>query len=508
MHADKYGVKENEHIPGDVLFRYLTDYAHHFDIFVRTHFSTKVTTVEKVEDGWKLVTTTTDLNGAASERVYQTRKLIMCNGLASNPNPITIPGVETFGKPVFNHGALKDKAEALARDPNIKHVTVIGASKIGYDATYLFADHGKKVDWIVRKSGGGAVWMSQPWVKLGPWNVMLEHVACMRFFTWFSPCVWGDFDGFGWIRRFVNKTRLGRWLMDGLWEGVRMDVINEAGYRKEETLKHLEPSESLFWTARVGIHNYPSDIHDFLRSGRVTLRHKDVTSLSSGGTVHFDDGTSTQTDVAIQITGWQLIPTIQWKPDGVDASIGVPSQSYTRGELDFWEDLDKKADRVILNDFPRLANPPERKLPFTQPVTPFRLYRGIAPPGLTAHGDRSLAFVKMVHCTSNMIIAETQALWLFAYLNDKLNIDERNVYWNTALSSRFGGWRYPWGFSKWWPEFVYDAIPYADMLLTDLGLRKYRKSSWWRERFEGYTVHDYKGIVGEWKVKQKEGKRR
>ena len=47
-------------------------------------------------------------------------------------------------------------------------------------------------------------------------------------------------------------------------------------------------------------------------------------------------------------------------------------------------------------------------------------------------------------------------------------------------------------------KFVYDAVPYADMLLTDLGLRKWRKESWKKELFEGYTVHDYKGISDEW----------
>ena len=36
------------------------------------------------------------------------------------------------------------------------------------------------------------------------------------------------------------------------------------------------------------------------------------------------------------------------------------------------------------------------------------------------------------------------------------------------------------------------------MLLTDLGLRKWRKGSWRKEVFEGYTIHDYKGINQEW----------
>ena len=51
-------------------------------------------------------------------------------------------------------------------------------------------------------------------------------------------------------------------------------------------------------------------------------------------------------------------------------------------------------------------------------------------------------------------------------------------------------------------KFVYDAVPYADMLLTDLGLKKWRKVSWKKEIFEGYTVHDYKGINDDWRELQ------
>ncbi len=271
-------------------------------------------------------------------------------------------------------------------------------------------------------------------------------------------------------------------------------------------MKHLEPRESLFWNPRVGIHNYESDIHDYLRSGQVTLHRKDIDRIGKGGSVKFSDGTQTETDALVAITGWQLGPKIKYKPEGIDADIGVPSSSYTMEQDAFWTVMGQKADREILSRFPYLRNQPEAKLPFKQTVTPFRLYRGIAPPKFTAEGDYSLAFMKMVHCTANLIIAETQALWSFAYLNSQLSIDRSDVYWNTALSSRFGKHRYPWGFSSWWPEFVYDAVPYGDMLLTDLGLRKWRKPSWRKELFEGYTIHDYKGINQEW-VKQQEQKK-
>lgn len=202
---------------------------------------------------------------------------------------------------------------------------------------------------------------------------------------------------------------------------------------------------SLFWNPRVGIHNYPTDIHDYLRSGQVTIHRKDLSNLDKGGRVDFADGTHLEIDALIAVTGWNLDKGITYKPDHIDADIGVPTSSLLPKQEMLWADLDARADQYILNKFPYLRNPPEAKLPFTQNVTAFRLYRGIAPPELTVQGDRSLAFMKMVHCTSNLVIAETQALWSFAYLNHKLPIDGRDVYWSTALTSRFGKHRYPWG---------------------------------------------------------------
>ena len=195
----RYNVPEGRHIPGRVMYEYLKDYAMHFDIYRHIRFHEDVKEIEKLDDGWKISTVKTEVDGPSTDLEYECKKLVMCNGLASTPRPISILGQEDFDRPIFNHGGLKDKAPAVAKDPAVQTVTVIGASKIGYDAVYLFASHGKKVEWIVREFGGGAVWMSPPWIPLGPWTVMLEHVVTTRFFTWFSPYIWGHFDGFGWI---------------------------------------------------------------------------------------------------------------------------------------------------------------------------------------------------------------------------------------------------------------------------------------------------------------------
>lgn len=52
------------------------------------------------------------------------------------------------------------------------------------------------------------------------------------------------------------------------------------------------------------------------------------------------------------------------------------------------------------------------------------------------------------------------------------------------------------------PDFVFDSLPYFDMLLTDLGLKCHRKQGAVAEIFSPYGPADYKGLVGEWMAKK------
>ncbi|RMD43891.1 hypothetical protein DV735_g1264, partial [Chaetothyriales sp. CBS 134920] len=456
--GDEYGVEDGTHIPGVVLHKYFSDFAAHFDLVRRIHLNTKVLSVLKSESGWEISSIVSDSAGVLEVK-YHSNKLIVCTGLFSTANPVSIPGIDVFGKPVLNQGQMSVEGYAVAGDATVERVTVVSSSKAGYDAVELMASHGKSVDWVILK---------------------FDSVANMRFFAWFSPCVWGHFDGFQWIRNFLHRTLLGYWLVYGLWEALRC----------------------LFWSARVGILNYPGNFHDYVTSGQVRIVRKDISHLSEGGQVHLSDGVVLKSDALIASTGWNLAQSIRYYPAGLEASLGVPTADLTAEEESFWNYLDQEADDQILSRFPMLRKGPRRPIPYTQKVSAFRLYRGIAPPGLTARGDRSIAFVDMIHSTGTTIIAETQSLWAYAYLNNKLDIDEKKVYWQTALMSRYGKHRYPCGFSVWFPEFVFDTVPYADMLMGDLGLRKWRKKTWLQEIFGRYSSRDYKDVNQEWKQKQ------
>lgn len=190
----------------------------------------------------------------------------------------------------------------------------------------------------------------------------------------------------------------------------------------------------------------------------------------------------------------------------------------------------KKADAEILDRFPRLRDQPVPN-PNYKPLAedaeacvphPYRLARFMVPPSMFE--KRSIAFLGIPMTINTALVAQTQALWAVAYLGGDLTLSplESNssspikyekiddtkdsveaIDWETALHTEFGKFRYPGGFGKRNPDFVFDALPYIDMLLGDLGLRVHRKSSLLSECFEPYGPADYRGLIDEWKAKHR-----
>jgi cation diffusion facilitator CzcD-associated flavoprotein CzcO len=145
MVSDVFGVKAGEHIPGEVMNRYLTDYAERFDIFDKIRRWTTVSAAEHQDGpdgGWVLTVQN-------FERTYNifAAKLVVATGLTSEPFLPHIAGQETFGAPRFHGKDFIQWAETL---DSAKRVTVFGGTKLAWDAVYAYASRGVKVDWVIR----------------------------------------------------------------------------------------------------------------------------------------------------------------------------------------------------------------------------------------------------------------------------------------------------------------------------------------------------------------------
>ncbi|MCJ1284605.1 hypothetical protein MMC26_003939 [Xylographa opegraphella] len=549
MRGEEYGVKVGQHIPGTIIHEYMERFVDWAGLREYLRLRTKVLGAEETEGGkgWVIKCGETGQDGGQKNYEIRCEKLVVGTGLTCVPMPIRFAGQENFNVPIVNFASLAKVAKTLVADENVKHVTIYGGSKAAHDCVYMFASAGKQVTWVIRRSGHGPSWMAPAYVYLGPFRCWLEKLTTTRFFTWLSPCVWGDADGFGWIRGCLHGTKLGRKVVDGFWGTLCEETLKQTGLTDgNEELKKLVPSESAFWYAGgLGILSYEEDVYGFVRSGAVKVARKDVAGLESGGMVRFADGEVVKTDALVCSSGWRFDSGVPLGPEEKLAGWGVPSTKYSRGQKEDWHALNERADMEILERFPRLATAPirDQNSLLENPVdvgirkdrkqkeeyAPWRLWRSIAPPSQVVSGERNLVFLGMLFNITTVVRAEITSLWAYAYLHDqlkqpvaslstkdeaRLQIDfpgledgtkaqqeaTDKLMYDTALFNRFGKWRCAMGYGARAPDFVFDSVPFFDLLLGDLGLRSWRKGwGWMGEVFGGcYGQSDYRGLVDEW----------
>ncbi|KAI5801658.1 hypothetical protein DFH27DRAFT_611005 [Peziza echinospora] len=530
-----FGVKPGEHIPGTVVHQYLKKFAQTFGIFEKCRFSEEVRSAEKVapsseeatDGGWILKIAKLD----AGEGTYKlkTRKLVVATGLTSQAYIPKFPNQEGFTSPIIHCGDLLGKAEDLF--DKATNVAVFGGTKSAWDAAYSFATRGIHVDWIIRESGHGPCWMAPPYVT--PLKKWLEKLVSTRFLTWFSPCVWGDADGYSGMRNFLHGNAVGRAITNGFWGVLGNDVITLNAYDKHPETAKLKPWVPAFWVAAgLSILNYPTNFFDLVKEGKITIHIADIAKLEdqkiylSATKAPIAPGSapvpeSIKADALLCSTGWTFVPSIKFFAEGgkqeIDASsIGLPYHSTALPTESESQQI-KIVDDEILSRFPVLKSQPSLNPALTSlrdtdspdtPNRPFNLYRLIVPPAFI--NDHSIVFNGMV---------QTISLWLTAYLDGRIKLPTSPssdttttttttttsldaIKKETLLHNRFGKWRYPGGYGASYPDFVFDAIPYVDLLLGDLGVKINRKGGALRECFEPYGTADYVGIVEEWKELQ------
>lgn len=506
MDPERLRVKEGDHIPGEVIHDYLDDYARRFNIARKIRLRTKVRTVEKDRDrGWVLGLATDVDNSSPQHSNVFAKKLIVATGLTSEPRRVEFSGMDQFDGPIIHSKDFKTNQHILEKS---KAVTVLGGHKSAWDMAYASAASGCTVDWVIRGSGQGPTWIISPWAT--PLRISLGKLLFTRLVTFFSPSLMGA-DGFGWFRQLLHGTVLGRFFVSIFWKLLEMDAMRISGYNNHPETRKLKPWYSIFWLGcSLGVHNFPTDIFEMIKKGRIRIHIADIERLSAKE-VHLSDGEVLFSDAIICATGWKPGPSMEFIPADLTRRLGLPHQS------DQENDLALAADRNILNQFPSLRNQPvlhpehkasgEDQAKQKKINEPFRLYRYIAPPDAELMKLHNIGFVGMGFTVGSNISAQMQSLWLTAYLGGDMKIDQSTdqVLWETTLHSQFQKWRHPTSYGNLTADIVYECLPYYDLLLDDLGLKVYRKRNRVAEWITPYGPADYQKIVEEWKEKKARG---
>ncbi|KAL9086314.1 MAG: hypothetical protein Q9159_004214 [Coniocarpon cinnabarinum] len=545
-------IPSDKHIPGKAVNQYLTAYAKHFQLNQHIRYGQRVQSAEyKGKDGWLLTVASATPPGGTILRRVLAQKLIVGAGLCSRPKLPSFEhlGGSKFSAPIFHGRDMGNYAQSFKRG---NAVMVYGGTKMAWDAAYAYASEGVKVHWLMRKSGHGPCWMAPG--KVTPLKLCKENLVMTRLLTWFSPCIWGGRPSWleQWTRDALQRTWLGRKMVKGLFGAIQGDIGSHNNYdRCAETAKLRPWTDWMSVAGGQGVLSFERDIFGMVESGQIQIHIDEITELRNHD-VHLQEAGPIHVDAMVCCTGWDHTPSIKFLPEGVEKHLGLP---YFDPNFSIPDKATSAADEAITTALPILKHSPAAPVPRSNacagsdtdrsPNQPYRLYRFMAPQAPYIH-DRNIAFLGMQINFGVPLTVQIQALWIAAYFNHQLPSLEPNspsalptatatlppdsekplldsidtstldarIRYETLLHTEFCKLRFPWGFGARFPDFVFELVPYLDMLLTDLGLDAARKMQqenagiWgWirgtvREALEPYGKSDYVGLVEEWARKR------
>ena len=135
--------------------KYLEDYVdshvyNGFSLRSRIQLNTDVRAVEKIGSKWNL-----QVDGVAPYSL-QCSKLAVASGLTSSPNMPNFAQSHDWTVPILHHRDFGVHSKGiLSTSSDFKNITVLGGGKSAADMVYASIKAGKKVSWIVRKTGEG-----------------------------------------------------------------------------------------------------------------------------------------------------------------------------------------------------------------------------------------------------------------------------------------------------------------------------------------------------------------
>jgi dimethylaniline monooxygenase (N-oxide forming) len=476
-------------VPGKQVQAYLHQYAEKNNLLSKIKFGSKVVKAERREiGGWTIRTSRGD--------VLECEKLVVATGLYSKPHWPDIPRDEDFRGSVIHTKSLGQEHRRLTGE-KVDDVVIVGGCKSAIEAANIFLAAGKRVHWLIRESQQGV-----PLIVVDPdMRPNLVAVNNTRLFNVWSPSI------FGFWYRFLHtgKWYLGNFLYFCFWLLLSSVVMSSAGYGRSDNGRKIRPkAKNLFRLTSYAslVHTTNPFLEDLHSGGNIIVYRASPTRLVKGG-MQLDSGQVLKADVVVYATGWRS--SIDFFDDKEAGQLGIPiplGQQDAEAEK-LWDSLESKADMMVTDALPRLAEYPIPKTDRETGTTQFRMYRQVLSPRLLARHDRSITFVGYVSNSQTSICSEILALWAVAWMEDllpkplptetQMEIDVAMV--NAWMTRRYGAR------GRQDPEIILEVQTFFDTLMEDLGLRVQRKNKGFFgplvELVVPYEGSDYGGMVEE-----------
>lgn len=453
----------------------------------RIIFGYQVVKIEKIEGTWKL-------HGSSSDaKIIHTSKLVVASGYNSIPHIPVFPNQDQFQGPIVHQKEFgKISKTALASDSPYTAITVIGGGKSAADMVYDCVKAGKKVNWIIRKSGEGPAAFAGAQGR-GQYRNGAE-MSATRFFAGLSPSC---FTPKTWWTRAIHQSSFGNNVITKIWKGADKAAADLANFDTREGalpgFQNLKPDTEIFWcNGPIGLIHH-DDFWDTIAKN-VHAYRSDVRGLETNAVV-LEDGSKVHTDIVLCGTGWVHKYPFLTQNQIVDFGLPHPPEEDSEKEAKMWANLLETADQQVITEFPNLGNPPNHYYN-TSSSTPNRLYNGIVP-----LNDDSIAFVGHVVLSNAFRAAEAQAIWITAYFDRHVKLPSKEqATKEIAYANAFSKRRYP-AHGTTGNYFHLDLVGYTDKLMADVGLKSHKQKGWLGNFVDPCIASDFKDMKDEYRQK-------
>lgn len=480
---------------GSEVTEYLESYADRYDLTNKIRTDTDVRHVSRSGGLWHLT--------LACDRVLLCAKLIVSTGLCSTPSiPKECRPTQSFEGLVFHTAELAKHYEALVSEKT-EEVVIVGGCNSSIDAVCLCMAAGKKVHWIVRRSGTSPGMI----IMTDKNKAYVVAVNATRIINALTPSVFAG-SGFLYTLLHSGRVRVGKMLTDLYWRQASAFVANGPGYHASSNgMKLSPPHNDLFWNRGcLTLVDSQSGFLDYLHNNdRLEIHDDPVERLSDCG-VHLAGGKVIKADVVVCATGWQKSSSLFDEQLAFDLGLPGSGEHEPAPARERWSSLAEAATSKIASMFPKLSRAPD-KAESRSGLTPYCLYRNIVPAGLAARNDRSIAFTGAVITSQTFTFAELSGLYAVAYLENLMPRplpSLENMETDIALVNAWSQARY--GSRAVDEQLNFNERAYFDALCQDLGIdpkrktgskRLFRLDRTFQEYFTPYRPKDWSGLVEE-----------
>lgn len=279
---------------GQQMQAYLDGYANHFDIKKQINFNCTVeNTYQNTDESWT-IEATQQLSFGSKAIVQRVDKLVVCNGIFSQPNIPDYLGKEEFiaGGGQICHSSQFQDLESI-RD---KKVAVIGFAKSACDVVTAASEVAAETSIVYRR----AFWKI-PKKFFGKLNY--KYLLLNRF----GESLFPYYRNYG-IEKFLHGA--GKFMLNVVWKGMAWVLTKQLKLQKNGLL----PEMPITAIGNCRLSLTTNGFYEKVTDGTINAKKAEIVRLKKGGAI-LNTGEFMSLDNVICATGWQQ--TIAFMEDSI-----------------------------------------------------------------------------------------------------------------------------------------------------------------------------------------------